>query len=484
MALQQKLTTKLVQKLIMTPSLQQAIKLLQLSRLELEGVLKQELVENPVLEEVPEDPPVTETPESKEEQEKQEKEKQEKEEKEEKEAEDRDSFDEIDYESYFQDYMDHEARPETDRSIEYPSFESTLTRKPALSDHLLWQLRLSFHNQRDIEIGTAIIGNINKDGYLRATLEEIMIMNNYTQAEVETVLKEIQRFDPIGVGARDLKECLLIQCGHLELENTDVKSIITDHLHLLENRRYQDLARQLHVSQEEIQQYVDIIRQFDPKPGSRFSTEQSHYVIPDVYVIKSSKEYIILLNEDGLPRFRVSALYKKMLNPNADVPKDVSNYVKGKFKSAIWLMKSFEQRQRTIYKVAESIVKNQREFFDHGVHQLKPLVLRDVAEDINMHESTVSRVVNNKYMHTPQGVYEMKFFFHRGIDSTSGDNVSSMSIKQMIRDIIASEDPRKPFSDSKIVTLLTGKGLNIARRTVAKYRVELKIPPSKMRKKV
>jgi RNA polymerase sigma-54 factor len=475
MVLQQKLSTKLVQKLIMTPSLQQAIKLLQLSRLELESVLKQELVDNPVLEEVnPDQPeqPAAETAESKEEQEK-----------EEAEPDERDSFDEIDYESFFQDYTDHQVRRETDPSIEYPSFESTLTRRPALSDHLLWQLRLSFSSSRDIEIGTAIIGNISKDGYLRASIEEIMVMNDYSRDEVENVLNSIQAFDPIGIGARDLKECLLIQARYLGLANTEVMTVIADHLHLLETRKYPEIARQLRISQEEVQRYVDIIRQLDPKPGAKFSTEQSHYVVPDVYVVKSSKEYVIFLNEDGLPRFRVSAIYKRMLNPNAEVSKEVANYVKEKFKSAVWLMKSFEQRQRTIYKVAESIVKNQREFFDHGVHQLKPLVLRDVAEDINMHESTVSRVVNNKYMHTPQGVYEMKFFFHRGIDSSSGDNVSSMSIKQTIKDIISSEDPNKPFSDSKIVTLLKSKGLNIARRTVAKYRVELKIPPSKMRKK-
>ena len=474
MALQQKLTTKLVQKLIMTPSLQQAIKLLQLSRLELERVLKQELVENPVLEETPPDQQQAEGSEEREEKEL-----------DETATAERDSFDEIDYEAYFQDYMDYGGfRPEREASPEYPSFETNLSRQPGLSDHLLWQMRLSLSGPDKIEIGTVIIGNINKDGYLRASLEEIQVMCNRPREEVEEVLKEIQKFDPLGVGARDLQECLLIQSRHLGLSDTNIDTIITDHLHLLENHKFPEIAKKLHCSIEEVHGYIEIIRHFDPKPGSRFSTEQSHYVVPDVFIVKSGKEYIIFLNEDGLPRFRVSPVYRRMLKPDADIPKEVSNYVKGKFKSALWLIKSYEQRQRTIYKVAESIVKNQREFFDYGIHKLKPLVLRDVAEDINMHESTVSRVVNNKYMHTPQGVLEMKFFFHRGIDSTSGSNVSSMSIKQKIKDIITSEDPAKPFSDSKIVSLLIQDGLHIARRTVAKYRMELKIQPSKLRKKI
>jgi RNA polymerase sigma-54 factor len=344
-------------------------------------------------------------------------------------------------------------------------------------------LSLQTNDELLVEIGEAIIGNLDDDGYLVASVEEIAAMGDWPLAEVERTLHHIQSFDPIGVAARDLQECLWLQLRHIGLEGTPSEKIITEHLRLLQNHQVPEIARKLGMSIEDLREHVEIIRNLDPKPGSRYNPSQSQYVIPDVYVVKVEDQYVAALNEEGLPQLRISPTYRRLLDKSVgDAGDETRAYVKDKFRSALWLIKSVDQRQKTIHKVATSIINFQREFLDHGIEHLRPLVLRDVANDIGMHESTVSRVVNNKYMHTPQGVFELKYFFHSGISSSYGESVSSVTIKQRIRKIIESEDPRKPLSDSKIVSILQKEGLMLARRTIAKYREELKIPTSNQRK--
>jgi RNA polymerase sigma-54 factor len=471
MAISQKLHTKLVQKLILTPSLQQAIKLLPMSTLELSELLNQEMVENPMLEEVPTEElqPVEAAPEKAEEP-KLEKEK-------------GDTWDDQDYEYFFGDYLDDGYRPRTPTEIkELPPIENTLSTAASLSDHLMWQLSMQTDDPAVRQIGEAIIGNLNDDGYLVATVEELAGMGPWATEDVESALSLIQGFDPVGVAARDLQECLLLQLRHHALAGSPAERIVTDHMQLLKNHQVPELARKLGISIDELKHHIEIIRQLDPKPGSRHNPSQSQYVIPDVYVVKVEDQYVAVLNEEGLPQLRISPVYRRLLDKGAENTDETRAYVKDKFRSALWLIKSVEQRQKTIHKVASSIINFQREFLDHGIEYLRPLVLRDVANDIGMHESTVSRVVTNKYMHTPQGVFEMKYFFHSGIASSYGEAVSSVTIKQRIRKIIDQEDPRKPLSDWKIVSILQREGLELARRTIAKYREELKIPTSNQRK--
>ena len=334
------------------------------------------------------------------------------------------------------------------------------------------------------EIGEAIIGNLDDDGYLVATVEELAGMGPWPLEEVERALKLVQGFDPIGVAARDLQECLLLQLRHLGMTGTPADQIVTEHMRLLQNHQVPELARKLGLTIDDLKQHIELIRHLDPKPGSRYNPSQSQYVIPDVYIVKIEDQYVAALNEEGLPQLQdqpgvPTTCWTRTRSKNTD---ETRAYVKDKFRSALWLIKSVEQRQKTIHKVASSIINFQRDFLDHGIEYLRPLVLRDVANDIGMHESTVSRVVTNKYMHTPQGVFEMKYFFHSGISSSYGEAVSSVTIKQRIRKIIEQEDPRKPLSDSKIVSILQREGLELARRTIAKYREELKIPTSNQRK--
>ena len=476
MAIQQKLQARLSQKLILTPSLQQAIKLLPMSTLELVGMLTQEVVENPLLEEVPTeeqqqadaaaqvdkaDPDPEPTREK------------------------QDTWDDADYEYFFGDYLDDGYRPRAPREIkDLPPIENTLSTTSSLADHLLWQLSLRTGDDRVREIGTAVIGNLNEDGYLVASIDELAAMGAWPPAEVEQVLQLVQAFDPIGVAARDLQECLLLQIRHLGLEGTPSETIVKDAdcLRLLQHHQGAELARRLRMPVGELKQHLEILQHLDPKPGNRLNPVASQYVIPDVSVVKIEDQYVAVLNEDGMPQLRISPVYRRMLDKGSNNSAETRAYVKEKFRSALWLIKSVDQRQKTIHKVATSIIQFQREFLDHGIEHLRPLVLRDVATDIGMHESTVSRVVNNKYMHTPQGVFEMKYFFHSGIHSAYGENVSSVAIKQRIRRIIEQEDVRKPLSDSRIVRLLQDDGLVLARRTIAKYREELRIPTSTQRR--
>ena len=469
MAISQKLQARLAQKLILTPSLQQAIKLLPMTTLELAELLNQEMVENPMLEEVPSE---DQTPEAAQTQEA-EKPKETKDE----------SWDDADYEYFFGEYLDEGYRPRQPQEVkELPPIENTLSTKSSLADHLMWQLNLQASEDRVREIGSAIIGNIDDDGYLVASVDEIAGLGPWEIVDVEKALEHVQGFDPIGVGARDLQECLLLQIRHMGLAGTPAETLVRDHLPLLRNQKIPELAKAVGIEPEEVKAHIEFIKHLDPKPGSRYSPADSQYVIPDVYIIKTDEGYKAVLNEDGLPQLRISPVYRRLLDKGGETTDETRAYVKDKFRSALWLLKSVDQRQKTIIKVATSIINFQHAFLDHGIEHLRPLVLRDVANDIGMHESTVSRVVNNKYMHTPQGVYEMKFFFHSGISSSFGEHVSSVTIKQRIRKIIEAEDQRRPFSDSKIMNILQKEGLALARRTIAKYREELKIPTSNQRK--
>src|SRR6266542_1279358 len=414
MAIQQRLHTKLVQKLILTPSLQQAIKLLPMTTIELSDMLNQEMVENPMLEEVPTEElqaadaiaqtERTDSPEAPR-------------------QERPDSWDDADYAYFFGDYLDdgYRASRAPVEVKELPPLENTLSTQGSLADHLQWQLSLSTDDPKVLEIGVAIIGNLADDGYLMASVDEIAAMGNWSAAEVEPVLARMQQFDPVGVAARDLQECLSLQLRHLNLQGTLAEKIVTDHLRLLQNHQVPEIARRLAVSIDDLKPHIEIIRHLDPKPGSRLNPSPSQYVIPDVYVVKVEDQYVAMLNEEGLPQLRISPTYRRLLDKNvAGTPEnnETRAYVKDKFRSALWLIKSVDQRQKTIQKVANSIINFQREFLDHGIEYLRPLVLRDVANDIGMHESTVSRVVNNKYMHTPQGVFELKYFFHSGISGS------------------------------------------------------------------
>jgi RNA polymerase sigma-54 factor len=468
MALEQKLSARLSQRLVMTPSLQQAIKLLQMSKLELVEEVQQEMLENPVLEEAQTEASPAETVEA------------------ESEEASKDPLDEIDFDSYFQDVEGYRPRSAIETATDLPTFENTLAERTSLADHLVWQLDLSMVKARDKEIGRAIIGNLNDDGYLRATLDEIRQMGDWSPEEVEAVLRQIQVFDPVGVAARDLIECLSVQLRHLGQEGTPAETIVRHHMDKLQARRYKELAEALELDMEDLQAEIEVIRGLDPRPGMRYNAEGSNYVVPDVYIVRIDDDYQILLNEEGLPRLRISPVYRRMIARGAQAgasSSEAREYVRNKLRAAFRLIKSLEERQRTIYKVASSIVKFQREFLDAGIEKLRPLVLKDVADDIGMHESTVSRVVNNKYMHTHRGLFEMRFFFHSGIASADGgENVSSLTVKERIRKIIAVEDGGRPYSDAAIVKILKAEGLQIARRTVAKYREELKIPASSNRK--
>ena len=483
MALEQKLSLKLSQRLVMTPSLQQAIKLLQMSKLELEEVLTQEMVENPLLEEEQEQegaPPAEETreaapeapaptptistetpPETKE----------------------RDSFEEIDFDSYFEDYLDSAYNPRQYEETEAVPLENTLSTAPGLTEYLTWQLSMSDAPPAVREIATYLIGNLDEDGYLRVSREEIRAAGFSEDKDVEAALALVRSFDPPGVGASDLPDCLMLQIRALGIANPLIEKIITEHWPEFLNRQFAPLARTLGVGMSQLQAVVEIIKNLEPKPGRKYSTERTIYVEPDVAVRKIGDEYVIQLNEDGLPKLRISAAYRRMLRSgNGAIGDEAAAYLKDKMRAAVWLIKSLDQRQRTIYKVADSIVRHQRAFLDHGIEHLRPLVLRDVANDIGMHESTVSRVVSNKYIHTPRGLFPMKYFFHSGIDSSTGDDVSSLSIKSKISRIISDEDSRRPYSDARIMQRLRAEGIQIARRTVAKYREELRIPSSSQRK--
>ncbi len=481
MAMEMKLTFKQEMRLVPTPMLQQAIKLLQLSRLELTQVVHQEMVENPILEEIleeeeeeleqkpenPEDPSLDsigqtqEEPPSEKENDPLEYEK--------------------DWDNYIQDNLSQGSS--ADNYTERPSIEATYKKEATLADHLMWQLNLSVNEDLDKFIGSIIIGNIQNDGYCIAELGEIAEISQSSEENVLRVLKIIQTFEPNGVGARTLKECLLTQAKVLLERLPLVETLIENYLERLNERYYQKIASELKITVEEIIAAVNTIKTFDPKPGLQFSSEGIDYVIPDLVVVKTNTGYDVVLNDDGLPNIKISPYYHHLLK-NTSEPK-TKEYLKKKHQAAEFLIKSIDKRRETIYKVGKSIIKLQVEFLDHGLSHLKPMVLKDVARDIEMHESTVSRITTNKYIDTPQGIFELKFFFHSGIKSFIGNNdMSSVRVKNMIQEIIKSEDPMNPLTDDEMVEALVKRNAKIARRTVTKYRKELSILPASKRKKI
>jgi RNA polymerase sigma-54 factor len=485
MAFELKQNLKLSQQLIMTPQLQQAIKLLQLSRLELVDTINQEMEENPLLEEAaPDDDQEIGANQDTEEMTVTDREEIRINERTEELTGEGDGREEFDWASYLEDYGPLGVtydRPDGDAT----SWDNMLAALPSLTDHMMWQLKLSRFTEREMRLGEQIIGNLDQNGYLVATVAEIAEQEKVEIAEVEAILKKVQEFDPPGIAARDLKECLMIQAQLLGISSPLMATIIQDHMKDLELKNYNHIARKLKVPLPEVLHAVQLIGQMDPKPGRIYSEEKVQPIVPDVYVFKSGDDYKIVLNDDGLPRLRISNFYREIMVGHSGKTNEETGkkYIREKVQSATWLIKSIQQRQKTIYKVAESIVRQQKDFFDKGMICLKPLVLRDIADDVEMHESTISRVVTNKYMQTPRGIYELKYFFSSGINKVGGDTIASKSVKEDIRKIISEENAKKPLSDSDIVELLDKAGITIARRTVAKYREMIGILPSSRRKK-
>lgn len=468
MALEIRLALKTTQKLVMTAMLQQAIKLLPLSRLELIQKVHQEMLENPFLEDVAtQEENGTEVADEGLAQDTEEEAPEEL---------------DIDWEAYLQDSGGDPSFP-IDAGKETPSLEATLKNETSLTDYLLWQLSFAVPTDSDKQIGAYLIGNIDDNGYLQCSLEEAGDVLGVDPQRIENILAVVQSFDPAGIGARDLQECLLIQLEHLGMRDSLAGQLVETYLERLDERHFQKIAKELAASLEEVIAAVKLIRELDPKPGDRYSVDRVEYIVPEVFVVKMGDDYQIALNDDGMPRLRINALYQGILRRGDGMQGDTKDYLEEKFRSAVWLMKSIEQRRQTLLKVATSLCKFQREFLDKGIAALKPLVLKDVADDIGMHESTVSRVTTSKYIHTPQGVFELKFFFHSGLDSFGGDSMSSVSVKEIIRKAVVAEDAHKPLTDQQLVVLLEQKDIKIARRTVAKYRQELRIPPASRRKR-
>lgn len=483
MALDLRLQVKLSQQLVMTPQLQQAIKLLQLGRMELVDVVTKELEENPMLEEgadpreVREEQKLTgdEGDASASAEEGHQEVKGETE-----------GMNDIDWQTYLDGYSLSSGTTGDvyEDSEERPSYESLLTKKSTLCDHLMWQLSLS-NVSADIRMAaTEIIGNLDDEGYLHSDLEELAEGAQVQPEMVEEALQLVRQYDPAGVACYNLQDCLLLQLERLELGDSLAATILRDHIGDLEGRKYNVIAKALKLPLDEILAASKLISDLDPRPGRAYNQEEIQYITPDIFVRKVGDEYVVMLNDEGLPNLRINSFYRNALSNSDSVDKKAGEYIQDKMRSAVWLIKSIHQRQRTIFKVTSSIVKFQREFFDYGIEHLKPLVLRDVAEDIEMHESTVSRVTTNKYVQTPQGLFELKFFFNSGISTAFGDSVASESVKSKIKDIISQEDSKKPYSDQKIVTLLAEQEIKIARRTVTKYREMLGIGSSTERKRL
>jgi RNA polymerase sigma-54 factor len=475
MAMQLKTSLKLSQQLRMTPQLQQAIKLLQLSRIELETAVRTELNENPVLEEVQDsiedestrtveaqtsaETPATEI--------------------------DSDPRKQDDFE--WENYVESNFKPPSGSGFsgneEIMNYENIITTSQTLHEYLLWQLNLGGFNEDECRVGSILISYVDDDGYIKTPFEQIHEEEGVDVQELTEMLPFIQEFDPPGVGARDLKECLMLQAQHIEEDTNDLIALINNHMRDLEKKNYVGIAKAMNNDVEDVIELCKIIYSMDPKPGRAYAPPDTHFVTPDVYVYKVGEEYVVSLNEDGLPRLRISNLYKSLLKGEKASNAGTIEYVQEKLRSAVWLIKSIHQRQRTIYKVTESIVKHQTDFFEKGPGFIKPMILRDIANDIGMHESTVSRVTTNKYVHTPRGIFELKYFFNSGITMSDGDSLASESVKLKIQTLVDGEDVKNPLSDQRIVELLKKDGIQIARRTVAKYRDMLKILPSSKRKK-
>ena len=521
-----KLTTSLSQRLVLTPQLRQRIEMLQMTTLELSDLIQQQLLENPVLEEVPSQEEVQElaekvldhlassdseasfgeapeagspatngsgdpdvvasipAPEG-----------------EVGEAihaaeggeegdggvdEARDAFEEIDFGREFQDYLDPGYKTQ---EIEYkedaPTFEQFLTRAPSLAEHLEWQLHMSTIDAELVDPAVCVIGNLNADGRLNATNEEMAAMENVSEDVIEKARQAVMRLDPVGCGARDVKECLLVQLEVLGETDRLASKLISEHFADLQQHKLPHLSKQIGVEVEVLLEELQFIRTLDPYPGRRYSSEEPILISPEIYIEKLDEdddEYVIYFADDGSPRLRVSAQYQQMLSQG--VSNETKSFIREKMRSAVDLLRNIEHRRQTIYKVVESIVQRQKDFLDHGVQHIKPMMLKDIAEDIGMHLSTVSRVVNRKYAHTPQGVIELRRFFTEGMMNEDGEEISTRIIKLQIKKLIEEEDSHNPITDDQVVKILAKDGIKLSRRTVAKYRDQMQIPGSRERRAV
>lgn len=530
MSLKPTLSPQLSQRIVLTPQLRQRIEMLQMTKLELSDLVTTQLMENPVLDEVapeevsvapelaeggdasaelaanketvavstqspsaevsestgdmsfdgqppnshqdllPDIPaegiPVPETSEAGE-----------------ADSTDRDSFEEIDFGPTFEEYLDPGYRTRETEVKESPSFEQFISSEQNLSDYLLWQLRLALIDGDVRAAGEAIIGNLNDDGYLDGTLEEIAALGPWSMETVEQALSVVQQLDPVGVGARNLQECLLRQLDALGYGDRLAAKLVRDHCYKLQNHKLGELARELGIPIDDVANEMKLIRELEPYPGRKYSSKTAQYIEPEVHIEKIDGEYLIRFNDDGLPQLRINQQYRRMME-NKETTKETRDYIKERFRSAVDLLKNIEHRKQTIYRVCERIVERQIDFLDHGVEHIKPMMLKDISEDLGMHLSTVSRVVNGKYAHTPQGVIELRRFFTEGMVNDDGEEVSTRIIKLKIKKMIEAEDPREPLTDDRIASILANEGQKLSRRTVAKYRDQLRIPGSRERRQV
>jgi RNA polymerase sigma-54 factor len=483
MVMRQRLDQRQVQRLILAPALQQAIKLLPLTSLELIEVIDEEVSANPLLEieeETAEKKPEAEPEGAPKEAEKEA-------EKSEPSAEDLpeapENHEEMEFESYFQEYIDDGFRSLSQERKEIPSLENTLSKAASLWDHLNWQANLTFFDPADRETAQLIIGNINEDGYLTSSVQELAAAAQTTEERINGIREKIKMFDPVGVGSLNLKECLLAQMDYLQIKDQVTRTIINDHLALLEKSDFSQLAKVLNVPLAAIKFHIEIIKRLDPAPGRKYSEDRTTFVVPDIIVTKEGSDLKITLNDEGLPRLRINVYYKTLLAKAYKENPEAYRYLKDKMKKALWFLRSLDQRDQTIYKVAKYIVDRQRDFIEKGMDFIKPLTLIEIAQEIGVHESTVGRVVANKYIVTPRGVFSLKYFFHKSLHGDFGEEISSLRIKERLRKLVEIEEKNNPLSDTEIGEILARENFKIARRTVAKYRKQLKISPSHIRKR-
>jgi RNA polymerase sigma-54 factor len=471
-----KLNLKVAQKQILTPGLVQMVSVLALNRLELREMINQEMIENPVLEEQSEEPTATdnysdenfirnetekvpEKPES-------------------------NPFDEFDVGTFFNQYLDTggDGGQSQEREVsERPSFEKFLSSAAGLTEHLTWQLSVTICSDTVRELVENIIGNLDENGYLTASVEELAQGGKYSQDDLDDAIAVVQDFDPIGVGARDLRECLLLQLKAFDPQNTLAHQIVSEHLKQVQANQLKEVARALNRPIETVKRALDVIKKLDPRPGLRYNKTEPRLVEPDVYFRKAEGLWQVFLNEDDMPQLRLSPTYRRLLSRDAS-DKDVRNYVKERFTAAIQLLKNIEQRKHTILRVCQSIIARQGDFLDHGPDALKPMMIKEVAEEVGVHPSTVSRAVASKYAHTPQGVLELRSFFSEAVNGPEGGGMSLLTLKRLVKKMIDEEDGTKPLTDDQIAKKLEDAGIRVTRRTVAKYREDMRIPSTHQRR--
>jgi RNA polymerase sigma-54 factor len=473
-----KLNLKVAQKQILTPGLVQMVSVLALNRLELREMLNQEMIANPVLEELAEDGQVTDDY-SDENFLKQETEKV-------PETEAPNPFDEFDYASFFNTYLGSggDGGQSQEREVfEKPSFEKFLSSPSGLTEHLRWQLSVTICSDVAREIAENIIGNLDENGYLMASLDELTQEGKYSMEDVEEALAVVQEFDPLGVGARDLRECLLLQLKTFDpqKQNPLAHQIVSDHLKQVQANQLKEIARAVNRPVEAVKRAVEVIKKLDPRPGLRYNKMEARVVEPDVYFRKMEEGWQVFLNEDDMPQLRLSPTYRRLLARDA-ADRDVRNFVRERFTAAIQLLKNIEQRKHTIIRVCQAIIARQSEFLDHGPDALKPMMIKEVAEEVGVHPSTVSRAVANKYAHTPQGVLELRSFFSESVNGPEGSSMSLLTLKRLVKKMIEEEDATKPLTDEQIAHKLDEAGIHVTRRTVAKYREDMRIPSTHQRR--